>query len=130
MSTNCRECGRSSSPDTQRCICGHELCDTADLVLGQRLLNAALLLQVVVWVIQAETPAVATQLAVATLGLLMSGAWILGRGFRWSTTDTVLILILLLIPGVSLLVVLRVSWDATEALLRAGYKVGFFGASR
>lgn len=98
--------------------------DSAQVARGQKLLIAGVLIQYVggrLFGLFGLIPA---------LIAILAGVLEIGRGLRLSRAAIGLYMFLMIIPLVNLLAMLRLNGKATEALRRAGYRVGLFGASR
>lgn len=101
-----------------------------DVASGQRMVIAAVLVTIVAGVLQ-----VAVDDAFALLGLVgviiaIIGLLKLGRGLQYSSVKRGVLIVLAFIPLVSLVMLVYVNAQATEALRSAGHEVGFFGVRR
>ena len=129
MTMNCPQCERSMS-NAARCECGESFIDAPQVAGGQKLLIGAFAVQFFATMVRAQIPELGIPLVLLVVALIVISVVEIGKGLRWSRPILAVNVFFMLIPLLNLIALLRVNSKATAALRRAGYHVGFFGASR
>lgn len=97
---------------------------------GQKMIIYAILINIVTYVLQIAVHPFLGLLALAAIALGIIGIVNLAKGLGKSTGLTVVFVILMFVPCVSLIMLLILNSEATRELQRAGYRVGLMGASK
>lgn len=97
---------------------------------GQKMIIFAILINIVTYVLQIAVHPFLGLLALAAIALGIIGIVNLAKGLGKSTGLTVVFVILMFVPCVSLIMLLILNSEATKELQRAGYRVGLMGASK
>ncbi|MEM9414332.1 MAG: hypothetical protein AAGA29_02485 [Planctomycetota bacterium] len=97
---------------------------------GQKMIIYAILINIVTYVLQIAIHPLLGLLAIAAIALGIIGIINLAKGLGKSTGMTVLFVILMFVPCVSIIMLLILNSEATKELERAGYRVGLMGASK
>ncbi len=74
--------------------------------------------------------AIVLPVAVTAAGIAVAGVLRVASGLGYSSAQQALLVLLAFVPLASLVMLAMVNARATKALRAAGYRVGFFGASR
>jgi uncharacterized membrane protein YhhN len=101
---------------------------TRDIAAGQRLIIAALLLNIASAVLQLTLGDAAFAVGLLSAVLATVGLVRLGRGLGYSIPRRIVLIVLASIPLVGLITLLILNAKATKALRGSGISVGLFGA--
>lgn len=101
-----------------------------NLASGQRLIILAILINAATLALRYISPLLAIVVGIAAVVLAIIGLLRLSDGLGYSTGMKGLLIVLFFIPLVSLITLLILNSRATKILREAGYRVGFFGASK
>ena len=102
-----------------------------DVESGQKLVIRGFLVNLLVMLpLQQLHPLLLFPLLLVGVGMALVGVLRLSRGLAWSSAARVALVVLLFVPLVGLVTLLLLNARANRELRRAGYKVGFLGASR
>jgi len=97
---------------------------------GQKMIIYAILINIVTYVLQIAVHPLLGLLALGAIALGIVGIITLAKGLGKSTGLTVVFVILMFVPCVSLIMLLILNSEATKELQSAGYRVGLMGASK
>jgi hypothetical protein len=104
--------------------------DAPRVASGQKLVIYACLVYILAGVAQSQIGRVGGLLALPALVMALVGVVQVMSGLAWSLFARIAVLVLMFVPLINLITLLVVNSRATAALRNAGYRVGFFGASK